>query len=177
MLKTLFAVALMVTPIVTMAHGPSPQKIVKEAVFKAEPAKVWVLVKDFGAIKNWHPDVAEIKVEDRKDTETEAVLTHREITFKDGLNITEKLREVKEEEMKVDYKMVDGTIPVSNYRSVMQIKSGPTEGETTLIWTARFYNMANSMEAPPGQDNPTAVAAINKMYDAGIIGMKEQLEK
>ncbi len=177
-MRSILAIAAaLLTPALAMAHGPSPQKIVKEVVIKAESAKVWAALTDFGAIAQWHGDVAEIKVEDRKDNESEAVLTHRTVTFKDGLYIVEKLREAKAEEFKLDYKMVEGTVPVSNYRAVMQVKPGPGEGESTLTWTGRFYNMANSMEAPPGQDNPTAVAAINKIYDAGLAGLKRYLEK
>lgn len=177
-MRSILAIAtVLLTPALAMAHGPSPQKIVKEVVIKAEPAKVWATLTDFGAIAQWHGDIAEIKVEDRKDNESEAVLTHRTVTFKDGSYIIEKLREAKTEEFKLDYKMVEGTVPVSNYRAVMQVKPGPGDGESTLTWTGRFYNMANSMEAPPGQDNPTAVAAINKIYDTGLDGIKRYLEK
>lgn len=164
-------------PLAASAHGPSPQKVVKEAVFKAEPAKVWAVVKDFGGLHKWHPAVADTKLEARKDTESDATLTHRIITLKDGGSIVEKLREANDTDMKLDYKMVEGTIPVSNYRAVMQVKAGPGAGESTLTWTGRFYNKANSMEAKPGEDNPTANAAINGIYDAGLAGLKSLLEK
>lgn len=163
-------------PLNASAHGPSPQKIVKEVVIKAEPAKVWAALKDFGGIGKWHPAVAEVKLEERKDNESDAVLTHRIITLKDGGSIVEKLREAIDAEMKLDYKMVEGTVPVSNYRAVMQVKAGPGSGESTLTWTGRFYNKANSMEAKPGEDNPTANAAINGIYDAGLAGIKKYLE-
>lgn len=164
-------------PFSAAAHGPSPQKVVKEVVIKAEPAKVWAVVKDFGSIKLWHPAVADVKLEDRKDLESDATLQHRIITFKDGGSIVEKLREANDADMKIDYKMVEGTIPVSNYRAVMQVKPGPGSGESTLTWTGRFYNKANSMEAKPGEDNPAANAAINGIYDAGLAGLKTLLEK
>ncbi len=164
-------------PLSAAAHGPSPQKVVKEVVIKAEPAKVWAVVKDFGGIHKWHPAVADTKLEQRKDNESDAMLTHRILTLKDGGSIVEKLREANDADMKLDYKMVEGTIPVSNYRAVMQVKAGPGAGESTLTWTGRFYNKANSMEAKPGEDNPTANAAINGIYDAGIEGLKKLLEK
>lgn len=164
-------------PFAASAHGPSPQKVVKEVVIKAEPARVWAAIKDFGGIGKWHAAVADIKVEARKDAESDATLTHRTITFKDGLGIVEKMREASDADMKLDYKMVEGTIPVSNYRAVMQVKAGPGAGESTLTWTGRFYNKANSMEAKPGEDNPTAVAAINGIYDAGLAGLKRMLEQ
>jgi hypothetical protein len=88
----------------------------------------------------------------------------------------EKLREVNDAEMKIDYKMVETSLAVSNYRAVMQVKAGPGAGESTLTWTARFYNKANSMEAKPGEDNPAANAAINALYDAGVTGIKNAVE-
>lgn len=163
-------------PLQAAAHGPSPQKVVKEVVIRAEPAKVWAAVKEFGSMHKWHPAVASTTVEERKDTESEAVLLHRTLILKDGGKVIEKLREVNDADMKIDYKMVEGTIPVSNYRAVMQVKAGPGAGEATLVWTGRFYNKANSMEAKPGEDNPTANAAINGIYDAGLAGIKAMLE-
>lgn len=178
-MKQLIAIVALASlmPLSAFGHGPSPQKVVKEVVIKAEPAKVWAAVKDFGGIQKWHPAVAEAKLEDRKDTDSDATLVHRILTLKDGGSIVEKLREANDSDMKLDYKMVEGTIPVSNYRAVMQVKAGPGAGESTLTWTGRFYNKANSMEAKPGEDNPTAVAAINGIYDAGLAGLKQMLEK
>lgn len=180
-MKVLIAllIAVCMAPFPAAAHGPSPQKVVKEVVIKAEPAKVWAVIKDFGGIHKWHPAVASTKLEDRKDAESGNMLVHRLLTLKDGGSVLEKLREVNDADMKLDYKLVDGaesTIPVSNYRAVMQVKPGPATGESTLVWTGRFYNKANSMEARPGEDNPTANAAINGIYDAGMAGLKKLLE-
>ncbi|MDP3331067.1 MAG: SRPBCC family protein, partial [Methylococcaceae bacterium] len=69
-------------PVVANAHGPSGQKVVKEFEVKAEPAKVWALLKDFGAIGKWHPDVTDVKLEDRKDAESDKTLPHRLVTLK-----------------------------------------------------------------------------------------------
>lgn len=177
MKKMMLFLALAALPLVSNAHGPSPQKVVKDVVIKAEPSKVWAVIKDFSSIKQWHAAVADVRIEDRKDNEGDAILKHRVITLKDGGSITEKLREVNDDEMKLDYKMVETTLPFSNYRAVMQVKAGATSGESILTWTGRFYNKANSMEAKPGEDNPAANAAINAIYDAGLSGLKDLLEK
>jgi len=172
MLMTVFSIS-------ANAHGPSPQKVVKEIVIKADQEKVWALVKDFGAIGKWHPDVTSAKLETKKDAETGADLPHRLVALKNGTGFLEKLREVNEADKKIDYKMVEGpesTIAVSNYRTVMQVKAGANAGETLLVITARFYNKANSMEALPGQDNPTANKVINELYDAAAIGLQKALE-
>lgn len=168
-----------VLPVTANAHGPSGQKVVKEFVVKAEPAKVWALVKDFCAIGKWHPDVTNAKLEDRKDADSDKILPHCLVTLKNGTTFLEKLREVNDAEMKMDYKMVDGkdsTIAVSNYRTVLQVKSGPIAGQSTVTLTARFYNKANTMEAPAGADNPAANKAVNELYDAAAVGLTKVLE-
>ncbi|MEQ1488659.1 MAG: SRPBCC family protein [Methylotenera sp.] len=167
-------------PVAALAHGPSGQKVVKEFEVKAEPAKTWALLKDFGAIGKWHPDVTNVKLEDRKDEESGKTLSHRLVTLKNGTTFLEKLREANDADMKLDYKLVDGkdsTIAVSNYRTVAQVKAGKSSGQSTVTLTARFYNKANTMEAPEGQDNPAANKAINELYDEAAVGLKKALEK
>lgn len=176
---TMLAVACLL-PITAFAHGPSGQKVVKEFEVKAEPAKAWALLKDFGAIGNWHPDVTKVKLEDRKDEESGKTLPHRLVTLKNGTTFLEKLREANDADMKLDYKLVDGkdsTIAVSNYRTVAQVKAGKAAGTSTVTLTARFYNKANTMEAPAGADNPAANKAINELYDAAAVGLQKALER
>ena len=108
MKKLCLMLAMTLLPILAHAHGPSPQKAVKEVTLKAEPAKVWELVKDFGSINKWHPSVTDVKAEIRKDAETGKDLPHRLVTLKDGKSFLEKLREVDDANMKMDYKMVEG---------------------------------------------------------------------
>jgi hypothetical protein len=181
-MKKFLSVLLMASlmPLSANAHGPSGQKVEKKFEVKADPAKVWALVKDFGGIGKWHPDVTNVKVEEKADAETGKNLLHRLVSLKNGTAFLEKLREANDEEMKLDYKMVDGpdsTIAVSNYRTVLQVKPSETAGQTLVIMTARFYNKANTMEAPPGADNPAANKAINELYDAAAVGLKNALEK
>ena len=169
----------MLLPLTASAHGPSGQKVVKEFEVNATPTKVWALVKDFGAIQQWHPDVTSVKLEKKVDADSGVELLHRKVTLKDGTTFLEKLREVNDAEMKLDYKMIDGadsTIAVSNYRTVVYVKAGKTPEQSLVSFTARFYNKANTMEAPPGADNPAANQAINALYDAAAIGLKKALE-
>ena len=67
MKKVIALIAMAILPLTASAHGPSPQKVEKEIVIKADPAKVWALVKDFGNLQKWHPAVASTKLETKKD--------------------------------------------------------------------------------------------------------------
>jgi uncharacterized protein YndB with AHSA1/START domain len=176
MKKLLCLIALCVLPLTGFAHGPSGQKIQKEVVVKAAPEKVWALMKDFSSIGKWHPNVTEIKVEDKKDETTGKMLPHRVVKLKNGRSFEEKLREVHDDIMKLDYKMVEGensTILVYGYRTVLTVAPGPTAAESKVTLTARFYNKSNSLEQLPGLGNKEARQEINDLYDAAAEGLKK----
>lgn len=175
-MKKLFMMMLLAMPLVaTSANAPSQQKVIREVVIKADTAKVWALVKDFGAINKWHPAVEKVNLDMRKD-ETGEEVQHRLLTLKGGGTLLEKLVGVKEDDMKIEYRIVEGVLPVSGYRAIMQVKAGPAADETTVTWTGRFYNKANKVDAPAGEDNATAVSAIEGVYDAGMANLKKVLE-
>ena len=157
------------------ACGPTPQKVVKEITIKADAATVWQMVKQFDAIAQWHPDMQTSAQLQKLDDEG-AAASFRLVTLKSGLKLEEKRRETPDAEMKLDYQMSQGDFPVSNYRGVMQVKPGEVAGEAIVSWTGRFNNKANTLDAPAGQDNPTAIHAIEEFYDDGLAGLKTMIE-
>lgn len=157
------------------ANAPSQQKVIREIVVKASPAKAWAVVKDFGAIHKWHPAVADCKTETKAD-EAGVELLHRTLTLKGGGTLLEKQTINADADMKLEYRIVEGVLPVSGYRSVMQVKPGPGADESTINWTGRFYNKANDVHPKPGEDNETAVKAVEGVYDSGLPALKAYIE-
>lgn len=171
MKKLLVLIAAALLPLTAAAHGPSPQKVEKEIVIKADPAKVWAMVKDFGGIHKWLPPVASTKVE------TKGEETFRTLTLKDGGTILERLKSSDDKDMKLKYEIVEGALPVTNYNATMTVKAGPGAGETTVVWLARFYRMYTlNPPIPAGQDDESAVKAVTGVFDAGLPNLKKVLE-
>lgn len=160
---------------VTAANAPTQQKVIREVIIKAEPAKVWLMVKDFGGIHKWHPAVESTTIETKADQDG-IQLPHRLITLKGGGTLLEKQTINSDEEMKLEYKIVEGVLPVSGYRAIMTVKAGPLAGESTVTWTGRFYNKANDVHPKPGEDNETAIKAVEGVYDAGLPNLKKIIE-
>lgn len=171
-MKKLFALlAIALLPLTAAAHGPSPQKVEKSVTIKAEPAKVWGLVKDFGNMQKWHPAVASTKLEKKGDD------TYRLLTLKDGGTIYEKLRSADDGDMKLKYEIVEGALPVADYNSFITVKAGPGAGETTVTWVGRFYRVYKlNPPIPAGQDDESAVKAVTGVYDAGLANLKKVAE-
>lgn len=158
------------------ANAPTQQKVIREVIIKVDPAKAWALVKDFGGIHKWHPAVESTTTETKVDKDG-VELPHRLLTLKGGGTILEKQTMVSDEEKKLEYKIVEGVLPVSGYRAVMTVRAGPTAGESIVNWTGRFYNKANEVNAKPGEDNETAIKAVEGVYDSGLENLKLVLEK
>ena len=177
MKKVLALIAMAILPLTAAAHGPSPQKVEKEVVIKADPAKVWALVKDFGNMQKWHPAVASDKVEVKKDDNGDQQ-TYRTLTLKGGGTILEKLRGADDKDMQLKYEIVSGVLPVADYTSKMTVKAGPGAGESTVVWMGRFYRVYKlNPPIPAGQDDESAVKAVTDVYESGLAGLKAASEK
>jgi len=176
MKKFLALLALSAFSMSAAAHGPSPQKVEKSITIKAPPAKVWAMVKDFGNIHAWLPPVASTKLETKKDENGE-MATYRTLTLKDGGVINEHLKGIDDAAMKIKYEIIGGVAPVKDYNAYMVVTAGPGAGESTVTWTGRFYRVYSlNPPIPAGQDDETALAFVNGVYDAGLPNLKKVLE-
>lgn len=171
-MKNLLAIlAALMLPLTAAAHGPSPQKVEKEIVIKADPAKVWAIVKDFGGLHKWLPPVESTKL-DTKDGDT-----FRLLTLKGGGTILERLKSIDDTDMKLKYEIIEGVLPVGDYNAVMTVKPGPGAGESTVVWMARFYRVYRlNPPIPAGQDDESAIKAVNGVFDAGLPSLKALAE-
>ena len=176
MKKILALLALSLVATTAAAHGPTPQKVEKSITIKADPAKVWALVKDFGNMQKWHPAVVTDKVSQKKD-ENGDMATYRALALKGGGVINEKLRSVDEAGMKLKYEIVDSPLPLTDYNSTITVAKGEAAGETTVTWVGRFYRLYKlNPPIPAGQDDATAVASVTGIYDAGLANLKKVVE-
>lgn len=153
------------------AHGPSPLKVDKSITIKADPAKVWAQVKDFGGIHKWHPGVASTKLEKKGED------TYRTLTLKDGGTVHEKLRSADDADMKIKYEIVTSSLPLTDYNAFMVVSKGAKPGETEVRWVGRFYRLYKlNPPIPPGQDDETALKTIEGIFDAGLAGLQKAAE-
>jgi len=158
-------------PLAAVAHGPTPQKVEKTIVIKAEPAKVWALVKDFGNMQKWHPAITATKLEKKGPD------TFRALSLKGGGIINEKLREIDDANMKLKYEIVDSPLPFTDYNSTITVTKGPNPGETSVKWLGRFYRLYKlNPPIPEGQDDKTATDAVTGIYDSGLANLKKVAE-
>lgn len=133
---------------------------------KAAPEKVWDLAGDFGGIHRWHPAAKSTDITKGDKDKTGA---ERTITLQDGGKIMERLTARNAKRMTYSYVILEGVLPVSNYRSTMTLtKAG--KDTTKVKWTSTFT-------AKKGATDKAAVEAITGVYKGGLDNLKKVAEQ
>lgn len=152
------------------AHGPTRQKVVEQVTIDAPVATVWARVKNFDALKDWHPIVAESPA-DKGNAEGSVRL----LKLKDGGQLTETLEAYDEAKMRYSYRAKDGgALPVTNYTSTLSVRG---EGNQSVVeWRGAFYRGHPNNDPPPDQNDEAAVRAVTGVYQAGLAQLKKLAE-
>jgi hypothetical protein len=134
-----------------LAHGPTRQKVVEKVTIDAPAAAVWGRIRNFDALKDWHPAVAESPAD--KGNEVGSV---RQLKLKGGGELTESLESFSDEQMKYTYR---------------------AEGSKAVVeWRGAFYRAFPNNNPPPDQNDEAAVAAITGVYQSGLANLKKLAE-
>ena len=88
-----------------------------------------------------------------------------------------KTRSFDDEIMKIKYEMLKKDGPFSDYNAYIIVKKGGNDNESVIQWTARFYRTYKlNPPIPEGQDDATAVAAVKKIVEPGLVSLKKALQ-
>ena len=152
------------------AHGPTRQKAIERVTIDAPPSVVWAKIKNFDALKDWHPAVAESPAD-----QGNAVGSVRRVVLKGGGELSETLEGHDDAKMKYSYRAKDGgALPVTNYTSSLSVSA---EGSRSVVeWRGAFYRGYPNNDPPPEQNDEAAVKAIVGVYKGGLDNLKKLVE-
>ena len=153
------------------AHGPTRQKVLEQISINAPADKRWATNRNFDALKDWHPAVAESPAS--KGDEEGSV---RQLNLKSGAGLTETLEGHGATRMKYNYRAKDGgALPVTNYTSTLSVKA---DGAKAIFeWRGAFYRAYPNNDPPPDQNDEAAVAAVSGVYKSGLANLKAFVER
>lgn len=146
MKKYLAIIAAVLLPLTASAHGPSPQKVEKTITIKAEPAKVWAVLKDPAGLAKWHPDGAKFKSADDADMKLKYEIADGTIAA-------------------ADY---------NSFLSV-KAGPGAGESTVTWV-ARFYRTFKLNPPIPEGQDDASAIKSVNGVMDAGSAALKKLAE-
>jgi carbon monoxide dehydrogenase subunit G len=153
-----------------LAHGPVRQKVSEKVTIAAPADAVWAKIKNFNALKDWHPAVAESSADNGN-----AVDSVRTVKLKDGGTLIEKLEGYDDAQKKYNYRAKDGgALPVTNYTSTIQVTA---DGNQSVVeWRGAFYRGYPNNDPPPEQNDEAAIKAVTGVYRSGLDNLKKLME-
>jgi mxaD protein len=146
--------------------------VTKTVTINASADKVWNAVKDFDALNTWHPALEKDQIVEGTNNTVGAV---RLLTLKGGGTIKEKLLRFNPADHSFSYAIIDGVIPVSDYRSRLVVKSAG-ENTSTVIWSGRFKRKNTGANPADNENDKTAVDTISGVYQGGLDNLKKMLD-
>ena len=174
--KLIAVLFFMITPAIVMAHGPSRQKVTREIIVKAPAAMVWDQISDFCAIETWHPAVVSCEGSGDNTPGATRVLT---IGDADGPKIHEELQKFEPDKMTYKYKITktdNAVVPVTTYSAFLSVHDNG-DGTSKVTWRGGFYRAFPNNGPPPELNDEAAVTAVNNVYESGLEGIRQLLEK
>ena len=152
------------------AHGPTRQKVVETVRIAAPAAVVWSRIKDFDALKGWHPAI-EASPADKGNAEGSV----RTLKLKGGGTLVETIESFDDAQKKYSYRAKDGgALPVTNYTSTLSVVADG--GKSVVEWRGAFYRAFPNNNPPPEQNDEAALKAVTDFYRGGLANLKKMME-
>ena len=106
------------------------------SVIAAPAARVWETIRDFNGLPNWHPAIAESRIESGAPADQVGCI--RAFRLRDGGFIRERLLALSDYDFSCSYAILESPMGVENY--VATLKLTPiTDGDRTFAeWSAEF---------------------------------------
>lgn len=136
-----------------------PTTLLEKLTIDAPAAAVWGRIRNFDALQDWHPAIAESPA-----SQGNRVGSVRSIKVKGGGEVTETLEAHDDAGMSYRYRAKDGgALPVTNYSSTITVKAS---GRQSIVeWAGTFT---------PNDDN--AAGVITGVYQGGLAQLKTLCE-
>ena len=110
-------------------------QIVTSTVLGAPVGEVWALLRDFGAIGNWHPALPPAEIEDGPADRVGCV---RVYPLAGGHR--ETLVALDDQQLRIAFTFADhaGGLPVRSYTSMITVRPVTVTGYAYVEWSSRF---------------------------------------
>ena len=113
-------------------------------VLNASADTVWSRIRDFNAMPQWHPGIADSRIEN--DQAADRVGCIRHFHTRDGGMIREQLLALSDFEYSYTYEILESPMGVTNYVATIKLTPVTDGGRTFAEWTAEF-DCASGREA------------------------------
>jgi len=141
-------------------------KVHVESVIVAPVASVWEYVRDFNSLPKWFPGVTDSHIEAGAAGQAGCV---RNFGVQGGPRIREQLVSLSDRDHTCAYKMLEGPLPIANYRATVRLSPAADAQHTLAELTSEFDCSADQEKQ--------MVAFFGKTYHDAFDLLKQHFRK
>ena len=136
------------------------------SVLGAPAARVWERIRDFNALPDWHPAIAESRIEGGGPADQVGCV--RAFRLKDGGFIRERLLALSDFDFSVTYSILESPMGVENYVATLKL-TPVTDGDRTFAeWSAEF-------DCPPEREDELVALIAGDVFQGGFDALERAL--
>jgi hypothetical protein len=125
--------------------------------------RVWARLRDFNGLPNWHPAIAESRIEG--DEPADKIGCVRDFSLHNGDRIREKLLALSDFDMFFTYSILESPMGVENYVATLRL-TPVTDGDCTFLeWSAEF-------DCPPERETELVATIGTGVFQGGFDALK-----
>lgn len=140
-------------------------QVYTSSVINAPADRVWATVRDFNALPEWHPSIAESRIE--AGAPADQVGCVRAFRLHDGGAIREKLLALSDYDFCCTYSILESPMGVSNYVATLKLTPITDGGRTFAEWSAEF-------DCPPEREDELVQQIGQGVFQGGFDALKER---
>ena len=111
-------------------------RVYTSSVINASAARVWARVRDFNGLSNWHPAIAESRIENGEPADRVGCI--RNFSLRNGDRLREQLLGLSDFDMFCTYSILDSPMPLTNYVATLRLTPITDQDRTFIEWSADF---------------------------------------
>lgn len=111
-------------------------RVYASSVINASAARVWARVRDFNGLSNWHPAIAESRIENGEPADKVGCI--RNFSLRNGDRLREQLLGLSDYDMFCTYSILDSPMPLTNYVATLRLTQITDQDRTFVEWSAEF---------------------------------------
>ena len=111
-------------------------RVYASSVIGASATRVWARVRDFNGLPNWHPAIAESRIENGEPADKVGCI--RSFSLRNGDRLREQLLGLSDYDMFCTYSILDSPMPHTNYVATLRLTPITDQDRTFVEWSADF---------------------------------------
>ena len=111
-------------------------RVYTSSVIDAGADSVWARIRDFNALPQWHPGIADSRIENGQPSDRIGCVRH--FHTRDGGMIREKLLALSDYDFSCTYEILESAMGVDNYTATLKLMPVTDGNRCFAEWSAEF---------------------------------------